>query len=113
MVIPGVTSAIAVPAYAGIPVTDRRAASSVAIVTGHEDSEKESSTVNWSELARATDTIVVLMGMKHLDEIARDEAALPDVFCQPEDIQLLAGIEYRQDPPGTFGNLLFHFRYPG
>ncbi len=71
VVIPGVTSAIAAPAYAGIPVTDRRAASSVAIVTGHEEADKKSASVNWSELARATGTIVVLMGMKNLDEIAR------------------------------------------
>jgi uroporphyrinogen III methyltransferase/synthase len=82
VVIPGVTSAIAVPAYAGIPVTDRRAASSVAIVTGHEDAEKETSSVNWSRLARATDTVVVLMGMKNLGEIVR---------------QLIAGGR----PPGT------------
>jgi len=69
-VVPGVTSAIAAPAYAGIPVTDRRAASSVAMVTGHEDAEKESSSVNWEAIGRAVDTIVVLMGMKHLGEIA-------------------------------------------
>ena len=70
IVIPGVTSAIAAPAYAGIPVTDRRVASSVAIVTGHEDAEKDSSTIDWQALACAVDTIVVLMGMKHLDDIA-------------------------------------------
>jgi len=70
VVVPGVTSAIAAPAYAGIPVTDRRFASSVAMVTGHEDAEKECGTVNWQALARAVDTIVVLMGVKHLEEIA-------------------------------------------
>ncbi len=62
-VIPGVTSAIAVPAYAGIPVTHRALASSVAMITGHEDPSKEVTTLDWSKLATATDTLVVLMGV--------------------------------------------------
>ncbi|NIM05230.1 MAG: uroporphyrinogen-III C-methyltransferase [Armatimonadetes bacterium] len=69
VVVPGVTSALAVPAYAGIPVTDRRGASSLAIVTGHEDIEKTESSVNWGALAQAADTLVVLMGTKNLREI--------------------------------------------
>ncbi len=71
VIVPGVTSAIAVPAYAGIPVTDRRASSSVAIATGHEEAGKASASIDWSALAHAADTIIVLMGMSHLDEIAR------------------------------------------
>lgn len=74
-VVPGVTSALAVPAYAGIPVTDRRWASSVAIATGHEQAEKDRGPVNWARLARAADTIVVLMGMKNLTEIIRELVA--------------------------------------
>lgn len=62
-IIPGVTSAIAVPAYAGIPVTHRAMASSVALVTGHEDSSKPEASLNWPQLATATDTLVVLMGV--------------------------------------------------
>jgi uroporphyrinogen III methyltransferase/synthase len=61
-VVPGVTSAIAAPAYAGVPVTHRGLASSFAVVTGHEDDEKEDASVDWSKLATAVDTIVVLMG---------------------------------------------------
>ncbi len=68
-VVPGVTSAVAVPAYAGIPVTHRGAASSFAIVTGHEDPEKEESALHWDRLATAVDTLVVLMGTKTLPEI--------------------------------------------
>ena len=70
-VVPGVTSAIAGPAYAGVPVTHRRLASSFAVVTGHEDDEKEEASVNWSRIATAVDTIVVLMGGIALRGVAR------------------------------------------
>ena len=62
-VVPGVSSAIAVPAYAGIPVTHRAVASSVAMVTGHEDPLKTDTNLNWPQLATATDTLVLLMGV--------------------------------------------------
>lgn len=68
-VVPGVTSALAAPAYAGIPVTHRRYASSVAVVTGHEDPGKGDGNVDWGRLATAVDTIVVLMGVGRLQEI--------------------------------------------
>src|SRR6266542_1336445 len=61
-VIPGVTSAIAAPAYAGVPVTHRGIASSFAVITGHEDDTKEDASVDWAKLATAVDTLVVLMG---------------------------------------------------
>jgi uroporphyrinogen III methyltransferase / synthase len=70
-VVPGITSAIAVPAYAGIPLTHRGYASTVAFVTGHEDERKETSAIRWHELATGVDTLVFLMGMKHLKEIKR------------------------------------------
>ncbi len=65
-VVPGVTSATAVPAYAGIPVTDRRWASSFAVVTGHEDVEKYKSSIRWDKVGVGSDTLVVLMGMENL-----------------------------------------------
>jgi uroporphyrinogen III methyltransferase/synthase len=65
-IVPGVTSAIAVPAYAGIPVTHRGVATSFAVVTGHEDFSKPGSTVDWKRLALGPDTIVFLMGMENL-----------------------------------------------
>jgi len=68
-VVPGVTSALAAPAYAGIPITHRKHASSVAIVTGHENQSKKQSLVDWEKLATAVDTIVVLMGVKRLNKI--------------------------------------------
>lgn len=68
-VVPGITSAVAVPAYAGIPVTHRGRASSFAVITGHEDPEKESSSIRWEKLATGTDTLVFLMGMNNLPAI--------------------------------------------
>ena len=65
-IIPGISSSFAVPAYAGIPLTHRDYASTVAIVTGHEGDHKEKSTIDWKGLAGA-DTIVILMGYKNLD----------------------------------------------
>jgi uroporphyrin-III C-methyltransferase len=71
-IVPGITSAIASPAYAGIPLTHRKHSSSVAIVTGHEDPEKDELVVNWKKLAGAVDTIVVLMGIGQLGIICKD-----------------------------------------
>jgi len=69
-IVPGITSAIAAPSYAGIPLTDRRYTASVGIVTGHEDPTKPHSTVDWSKLATGVGTLVILMGMKNLPKIA-------------------------------------------
>ena len=68
-VVPGVTSAIAAPAYAGIPLTHRTFTSTVAFVTGHEDPGKEESGINWEALAKGIGTIVFLMGVKNLPNI--------------------------------------------
>lgn len=68
-VVSGVSSAVAVPAYAGIPVTHRGLASSFAVVTGHEDPNKAGSSIDWEKLATGVDTLVFLMGTKNLPEI--------------------------------------------
>jgi len=68
-IVPGITSAIAVPSYAGVPLTHREYASTVAFITGHEDEKKADSTIRWKELALGVDTLVFLMGMKNLGEI--------------------------------------------
>ena len=68
-IVPGVTSAIAAPAYAGIPLTHRSFTSTVAFVTGHEDPTKEESSINWAALAKGMGTIVFLMGVKNLPNI--------------------------------------------
>ena len=69
-VVPGVTAGVAAPAYAGIPVTHRDAASAVAFVTGHEDPEKDESALDWEALARFPGTLVLYMGVKNLPLIA-------------------------------------------
>jgi uroporphyrin-III C-methyltransferase len=68
-IIPGISSAIGAAAYAGIPLTHRQYASSLAIVTGHEDENKAESIVKWDRLADAADTIVILMGIEKLEQI--------------------------------------------
>ena len=69
-VVPGVTSAISVPAYAGIPLTHRDHTSTVAFITGHEDPRKEKSDIAWDKLATGAGTLVFLMGVGNLPEIA-------------------------------------------
>ncbi|WP_114577104.1 uroporphyrinogen-III C-methyltransferase [Saliphagus sp. LR7] len=80
-VVPGITSAVAAPAVAGIPVTHREAASSVSVVTGHEDPTKAESAVDWEALAATGGTIVVLMGVGRLPDYT---AALQEAGLAPE-----------------------------
>ncbi len=69
-VVPGVTSGVAVPAYAGIPLTHRNVSTSVAFVTGHEDPTKGCPDVDWKKLANGADTLVLYMGVGRLQEIS-------------------------------------------
>ena len=71
-VVPGVSSALAVPASAGIPVTHRELSSSLTIVTGHEDPTKPEAAVDWDWLAASQGTLVILMGLSQLPGI-RDQ----------------------------------------
>lgn len=80
-VVPGVTSAVAAPAYAGIPVTHRGLASSFAVITGHEDPAKGESSIDWAKLATGVDTLVFLMGLGNLSSIVEElinHGRLPD-----------------------------------
>lgn len=74
-VVPGITSGIAAPAYAGIPVTHRSYSSSVTFVTGHESAGKYRPEVNWEAIARGSETIVVYMGVHNLPNIVRQLTA--------------------------------------
>ena len=71
-VVPGVSSAIAVPAYAGIPLTHREFTSSVGIFTGHEDPAKESSRIDWEKISTGLGTLVFLMGVENLEPIVKN-----------------------------------------
>jgi len=70
-VVPGISSAIGAPAYAGIPVTHRGVSTHFTVVTGHEDPTKPSTDVDWGALARTGGTLVILMGAGNVGEIAR------------------------------------------
>lgn len=70
--VPGISSTVAAPAYAGIPLTHRDLASSVTIITGHENPDKPGSAHNWQALAHSASTLVFVMGMKNLPHIARN-----------------------------------------
>ncbi|HEY3305952.1 MAG TPA: uroporphyrinogen-III C-methyltransferase [Candidatus Binatia bacterium] len=77
-VVPGVSSAIAVPAYAGIPLTHRELSSSFAVITGHEASKgacKDGAKIDWAGLATVVDTLVILMGLKNLPHIVSELVA--------------------------------------
>ena len=71
-VVPGVTSAIAVPAYAGIPVTHRGITQDFAVVSAHLDPSHPGATVDWDALARSSGTLVLLMAVAHLDAVATE-----------------------------------------
>ncbi len=68
-VVPGVSSSIAAPAYAGIPLTHRLYSSSFAVIPGYEDAMKKESTIDWSKISTGVGTLVFLMGVKNIDVI--------------------------------------------
>ena len=68
-VVPGISSGVAVPAYAGIPVTHRGLTSHVTFVTGHEDPTKEEAQIDWDKLASDVGTLVIFMGVKNLPKV--------------------------------------------
>jgi uroporphyrinogen III methyltransferase/synthase len=78
-IIPGITSAISVPAYAGIPLTHRQFTSTVAFITGHEDPTKDTSNIDWEKISTGAGTLVFLMSMSRLSNIAEklQEHGLP------------------------------------
>ncbi len=69
-IVPGISSAVAAPAYAGIPVTHRHVSASVAIIAGHEDPHKGPSSHDWEALSKL-DTLVILMGLGRIEAITR------------------------------------------
>ena len=99
-VVPGVTSALAVPAYAGIPLTHRCFSSAVGLVTGHEAGDKARPAINWEALSQAVDTLVILMGLGNLSAIVerllkagRSHDTPVAVICEgslPEQVTLVS-----------------------
>lgn len=70
-IVPGITAAISVPAYAGIPVTHRDLASSMSIITGHESPDKLDVSINWEKVTNATGTLVFMMGVAKIGYISK------------------------------------------
>ena len=101
-VVPGITSAVAGPEVAGIPVTHRDHASSVSFVTGHEDPTKEESAIDWNALAATGGTIVVLMGVGKLPEYT---AALREAGLNTETPVALVERATRPDQRVAVGTL--------
>ncbi len=101
-IVPGITSGIAAPAYAGIPLTHRNYSSSVTFVTGHEMAGKYRPQVNWQAIAHSAETIVIYMGIHNLAHITAQllKAGLPDTTpialirwgTRPEQEQLIGNL---------------------
>jgi len=104
-VVPGVTSAIAVPAYAGIPLTHRDFTATVAFVTGHEDPTKETSNIAWDKIATGIGTLVFLMGVGNLSKIAAglmDHGRSPDT---PVAVIRAGTVPGQRTVTGSLGNI--------
>jgi uroporphyrinogen III methyltransferase/synthase len=104
-IVPGVTSAIAVPAYAGIPLTHRGLAVSVAFVTGHEMPDKETSDIQWDRLATGVGTLVFLMGVKNLEFISSQLIAHGRAVETPVAVIRWGTTAEQQTVTGTLGKI--------
>jgi uroporphyrin-III C-methyltransferase len=105
-IVPGISSAIAVPASAGIPVTFRGYASSVTIITGHEDPTKGATALDFKAMATLQGTLVILMGIKRLEDNARallDNGKSPDT---PVAIIESGTTENERVTTGTLGTIV-------
>jgi uroporphyrin-III C-methyltransferase / precorrin-2 dehydrogenase / sirohydrochlorin ferrochelatase len=104
-VVPGVTSAVAAPALAGIPVTHRGVAHEFAVVSGHVPPDDPSSLVDWPALARLRGTLVVLMGLKNLPAIAARLIAEGRAPHTPAAVVQEASTEHQRAVRGTLATI--------
>jgi len=105
-VIPGITSGIAAPAYAGIPLTHRNYSSSVTFVTGHESAGKYRPAINWRAIAQASETIVIYMGIHNLPYIT-EQLFAADLSPETPIALVRWGTRPEQEELiGTLGNIL-------
>ncbi len=112
-IVPGVSAAVAVPAYAGIPVTHRGLGSSFAVVTGHEDPDKGAESVDWARLATAVDTLVVLMGLRSLPRIAATLMAHGRAPETPVALIRWGTTEAQETVTGTLGDIVVRAQHAG
>ncbi|MCU0313724.1 MAG: uroporphyrinogen-III C-methyltransferase [Solirubrobacteraceae bacterium] len=104
-VVPGITAGIAASAYAGIPVTQRRMASAVAFVTGHEDPEKPETQVDWPALAAFPGTLVFYMGVRRLGRIAEALIAGGRSADEPAAVVQQGTLPGQREVAGTLGTI--------
>jgi uroporphyrinogen III methyltransferase/synthase len=104
-VVPGVTAGVAAPAYAGIPVTHRGAASAVAFVTGHEDPDKPASALDWEALAAFPGTLVFYMGVRQLEPIASRLVACGRAASEPAAVVERGTLSDQRIVVGTLGTI--------
>ena len=104
-VVPGITSAIAVPAYAGIPLTHRQHASLVSFITGHEDPTKPESSIPWEVLAKSPGTLVFLMGVKNLADICRELRSHGKSAATPAAVIHRGTTPAQRSVSGNLGNI--------
>ncbi|XVU26855.1 uroporphyrinogen-III C-methyltransferase [Actinoplanes sp. CA-054009] len=105
LVVPGVTSSIAAPALAGIPVTHRGVAHEFTVVSGHVAPDSDASLVDWAALARMRGTIVVLMGLKNLPKIAERLIAEGRAAETPAAVVQEGSTAHQRSLRGTLGSI--------
>lgn len=105
-IIPGISSSLAVPLYAGIPLTQRHLASSFAVITGHEAADKEESTIEIEKIAAAVDTLVVLMGVGKLPQIVERVLAAGKSTATPVALVRWGSRSQQQTITGTLNNIV-------
>jgi uroporphyrinogen III methyltransferase/synthase len=109
-IVPGVSAAVAVPAYAGIPLTHREVSSSFAVVTGHEACGRPDARVDWARLATAVDTLVVLMGLTALPEIVTRLLAHGRPAATPVALIRWGTTPAQETVTGTLGDIVARAR---
>ena len=105
-VVPGITSAIAVPAYAGIPVTHRDYAASFTVITGHETPNKDEISVDWEALARLHGTLLILMGVGNLPMITQQLIHYGRAASTPVAVIRWGCTEMQQTVTGTLATIV-------
>lgn len=112
-VVPGVTSAVAAPGFAGIPVTHRGVAGSVLIATGHESAQSAADSMDWPALARAADTLVFLMGVERLEGITARLIGAGRPLEQPAALVRWGSTPEQQVVSATLGSIVEAARTSG
>ena len=106
-VVPGITSAISVPCYAGIPVTHRDFTSTFTVITGHEDPTKEDSSINWPRLATDPGTLIFLMGVW---QSFQDCRAVNQIRQRSANADCFNSLGHQTGATGGYGDVSQYYR---